>query len=175
VNRDTAHLSFTLVNANPLLDRITVTATGASLRMAEFESRWEHAIGGQFLTSAEIGKRNSVFATELMRTFKGLNVKPQANANGISEHFAVSTRTGALDVAPRVGKTSVLYGCPIEVYVDNIRMPTPFNLDDLPPASSLAGIEFYAGPASTPPQFGGVNRRCGVIVVWTKDGSAEPM
>ena len=60
-------------------------------------------------------------------------------------------------------------GRPMQVYVDGVAMPTPFNLDELPSPKNLAGIEIYSGPATTPPQYGGVDRRCGVIVVWTKD------
>ena len=60
-------------------------------------------------------------------------------------------------------------GCPMQVYVDGVAMPTPFNLDELPSPKNLAGIEIYSGPATTPSQYGGVDRRCGVIVVWTKD------
>ena len=34
----------------------------------------------------------------------------------------------------------------------------------------ISGIEVYTGAATVPPQFGGVDRRCGVIAVWTRDG-----
>lgn len=50
-------------------------------------------------------------------------------------------------------------------------MPTPFNLELLPTPKTLAGIEVYAGPSTVPPQFSGMNRGCGVILVWTKGGS----
>lgn len=170
---DTVRSSFTLLNANPMLDRVTVTATGRSLRMAEFDARRERSQGGQFVTAAEIEQRNSVFVTEIVRTFRGMAVKSQSNANGISDHYAVAGRADAFTVGNRPGKQPIL-GCPVEVYVDNIRMPTPFNLDDLPPPSTIAGIEYYPGPAATPPQFGGLDRRCGVMLVWTKSGSEAP-
>jgi hypothetical protein len=57
------------------------------------------------------------------------------------------------------------------VFVDNIAMPTPFNLDLLPSPRNLMGIEVYNGAATMPPQFSGMNRGCGVILVWTKDGN----
>ena len=166
---DTARLSFALVNANPVLDRITVTASGRSLRMAEFDERRANATGGQFMTGAEIEKRNSVYLTEIVRTFRGIAVKPETNSNGITDHYAVAGRADAFTVGNRLGKPP-LNGCPVEVYVDNIRMPTPYNLDNLPPPSTIAGIEYYTGPSTTPPQYGGMDRRCGVMLVWTKDG-----
>ncbi len=165
---DTVRLSFALQNATRVLEGMTVTATGRSLRMAEFEKRRENNVGGQFLTAAEIEKRNTVFATELIRTFMGLKVKPQASA-----YFAVSARGDGFGGVARPGKPPIL-GCPVEVHVDGVRMTTPFDLDQLPSPKDLAGIEFYTGPASTPLQFGGENRRCGVLMVWTKDGSEAP-
>jgi hypothetical protein len=170
---DTVRLSLSLIAANPTLDRVTVTATGSSLRMSEFEDRRAHANGGQFLTAPDIDKRNSVFATELVRTFRGMSVKQQTNSNGITDYYAVAGRADAVSAGVRRTGPPIL-GCPVEVYVDNIRMPTPYNLDNLPPPSTIAGIEYYTGPATTPPQFGGLDRRCGVMLVWTRDRSAVP-
>ena len=61
----------------------------------------------------------------------------------------------------------------MQVYLDQVPLPSPFNLELLPPPRDLAGIEVYAGPATIPPQFNGYNRGCGVILVWTKDGGAS--
>jgi len=58
----------------------------------------------------------------------------------------------------------------MQVYLDQVPLPSPFNLDLLPPPREIAGIEVYAGSATIPPQFNGMNRGCGVILVWTKDG-----
>ena len=54
------------------------------------------------------------------------------------------------------------------VYIDQAPMPTPFNLDLLPPPKDIGGIEVYGGSSTIPPQFSGPNRGCGVILVWTK-------
>jgi hypothetical protein len=77
------------------------------------------------------------------------------------EYFALSRREGA---NPSLG------ACPMQVVLDQVPLPMPFNLDLLPPPRDLAGIEVYAGPSTTPLQFSGYNRGCGVILVWTKDG-----
>jgi hypothetical protein len=61
--------------------------------------------------------------------------------------------------------------CFMTVLVDGVAMPAPFNLDLLPSPHDLAGIEVYAGPATIPPQYSGYNRGCGLILIWTKDGS----
>ncbi|MEA3245313.1 MAG: Plug domain-containing protein, partial [Gemmatimonadota bacterium] len=116
---------------------------------------------GEFMTTEEIEKRNSVYATELIRRFPSINVSPSYGKGAMAEWFAISKREGA---NPTLG------ACPMAVYVDYVPMPTPFNLDLLPSPRNIAGIEVYNGPSTTPPQFAGFNRGCGVILVWTKDG-----
>ena len=59
----------------------------------------------------------------------------------------------------------------MQVYLDQVPLPSPFNLDLLPTPKDLAGIEVYAGASTIPAQFAGYNRGCGVILVWTKAGS----
>ena len=89
------------------------------------------------------------------------------------QYFAMSARSGTTDEyrvrTPSGVREQTVQGCPMQVYIDAVAMPTPFSLDLLPPPNNLAGIEMYTGPATTPLQFGGADRRCGVILVWTKD------
>ena len=58
----------------------------------------------------------------------------------------------------------------MQILVDGVPMPSPFDLSLLPPPKEFAGIEIYAGAAAAPPQFSGVDRRCGLILFWTKAG-----
>jgi hypothetical protein len=48
-------------------------------------------------------------------------------------------------------------------------MPPRFPLELLPTPKEIAGIEVYDGPATVPAQFSGMDRRCGMVLVWTKD------
>jgi hypothetical protein len=112
------------------------------------------------MSADQIKARNSVFTTELMRAFKSVNVSP-SHANAITTYYALSAREGG---NPTVG------ACPMQVYLDQVPLPTPFNLDLLPPPNDLAGIEVYAGASTIPPEFNGYNRGCGLILVWTKEG-----
>src|SRR4051812_13679867 len=99
-------------------------------------------------------------ATELFRKFPSINVSP-SRTSSLTEYYALSAREGG---NPQVG------ACPMQVYLDRVPLPTPFNLDLLPSPKDLAGIEVYSGAATIPPQFNGFNRGCGVILVWTRDG-----
>jgi hypothetical protein len=56
------------------------------------------------------------------------------------------------------------------------RMDQGLSLDDIGPPSDIAGIEIYRSASQVPVQFGGtsVHTLCGVIVIWTKRGTARP-
>ena len=157
---DTLRLAYTLEPISATLDPMIVTEKAISLRLAEFEQR-RRAGFGEFMGTAEIDRINTVFATELFRRFTSINVGP-SRTSAITEYFALSRREGG---NPQLG------ACPFTVYVDQVPMPTPFNLDLLPSPKDLAGIEVYSGSATIPPQFNGMNHGCGVILVWTRDGS----
>jgi hypothetical protein len=60
----------------------------------------------------------------------------------------------------------------MKVIVDDVQMPTPFDLTLLPSPHELAGIELYTGPATLPVRYNSLDARCGLILIWTKDGSA---
>lgn len=157
---DTVRLAYTLEKLQPNeLQTVIVTSNSPSSRMVGFETRRKLGVG-EFMTADQIKARNSVFSTELMRTFKSVDVSPN-HTSAITTYYALSKREGG---SPTMG------ACPMQVYLDQVPLPTPFNLDLLPPPHDLAGIEVYAGAATIPPEFNGYNRGCGVILVWTKEG-----
>ena len=157
---DTLRLAYTLEPIAATLDPMIVTEKAISLRLAEFEQRRRAGVG-EFMGTAEIDRINTVYATELFRRFMSVNVGP-SHTSALTEYFALSRREGG---NPSLG------ACPMMVYVDQVPMPTPFNLDLLPSPKDLGGIEVYSGASTIPPQFSGTNRGCGVILVWTRDGS----
>ena len=158
---DTARLAYTLAEAagGTTLEPVVVTEKAVAARVAEFEAR--RKLGqGEFMTQAEIDARNTVFASELLRKFKAVNVA-QTTSSAMGGYYALSHREGG---NPSVG------ACPMQIYLDDVPMPTPFNLDLLPSPKDLAGIEVYSGSASIPMRFNGYNKGCGVILIWTKSG-----
>ncbi len=159
---DTLRLDYTLERGITSLAPAVIEEARVSLRMSEFEMRRKSGFG-EFMTAADIEKRNTVYTTELMRRFTSVNVGPSygSGGGGMAEYFALSKREG--------GSLSVA-ACPFTVIVDEMAMPTPFNLDLLPSPKWIAGIEVYGGAATIPPRYSGMNRGCGVILIWTKDG-----
>jgi hypothetical protein len=157
---DTLRLAYTMEQAPAtMLDPVVVTAKAQTLRMRGFDERMKSGVG-QFMDQAEIERRNSAYATDLFRKFLSITVSP-SHTTAMTEYYALSKREGG---DPTVG------ACPMQVYLDQVPLPTPFNLDLLPSPKDLAGIEVYSGPATIPPQFAGINTSCGVVLVWTKDG-----
>jgi hypothetical protein len=156
---DTVRIDYTLEKLS-MLDTVRVVDKRLSPRMAEFEDRRRYGVG-QFVTTEQIEKRNSVFATELVRTFTGLTVKMEGRTS-----VAISGRTSSTKIATKGGQQ-----CYTDVYVDGVHLPSPVNLDDLPSPKDLAGIEYYHGPATAPLQFGKMGSTCGLLLIWTKDGS----
>ena len=159
---DTLRVSYTMAEAPQVttLGTVVVTEPSRSERLAGFETRRKAGVG-EFLTGEQIDRANTVYTTELIRKFKSVNVSP-SHTSVITEYYPLSAREGG---NPTVG------ACPMQVYLDQVPLQTPFNLDLLPTPKDLAGIEVYAGASTTPPQFAGPNRGCGVILVWTKAGS----
>lgn len=156
---DTARLSYTLERADVTLEPVIVADRAPTIKMREFQQRMRAGIG-EFMTMEQIKARNSVFPTELFRQFKSVMVSP-SRTGAITEYFALSAREGG---NPQVG------ACTMQIVLDRVPLPQPFNLDLLPQPKDIYGIEVYAGSATVPLEYSGVNRGCGVILVWTRDG-----
>jgi hypothetical protein len=163
---DTLRLSYTLTEAPTELAPVVIAEQRRSFKMMEFDYR--RKLGeGEFMTQDQIERHNPAYATELLRQFGSIDVAPTSGGGGQDVYYPVSRRaTGGMTPT---GQAT----CFMTVIVDNVPMPAPFNLDLLPSPRDLMGIEVYAGAATTPPQFAGLNRGCGVIVIWTKDGVGE--
>lgn len=106
---------------------------------------------GNFLTRDEIEKRDAHDFVDLTRMIPSLRV---VNVQG--------RRT------LRFNGTSLPRDCPPQYVVDGMRIedgqPDEFTPQD------IEAVEFYSGPATTPPQFGKsfFSHTCGVIVIWTR-------
>lgn len=159
---DTVRLSYALVRSGMLLDTIRVREQRVSLRMLEFEQRRKLGTG-QFVTRDMLERRGSMYAKDFLRNLSSIIVSP-LQGDQFAGTVALSKREGGSVFGDGAG------ACAMQVLLDGIILPRNFNLDLLPPPKQIAGIEVYAGAATVPPQFGGPDRRCGVIAVWTRDG-----
>lgn len=158
---DTLRVSYTLARSISEMDTIRVREHRVSKRMYEFEGRRAQGVG-QFLTQEDIERRGSVQIADYLRSMRGVDVSRQTS-EAFAGNIALSRREG--------GSYSDGSGaCAMQIVLDGIILPRFFNLDLLPSPKQIAGVEVYSGAATVPPQFGGADRRCGLIAVWTRDG-----
>lgn len=163
---DTLRLSYMLARAPAELAPVIVTEKRLSARMKDFEYRRKLGFG-EFMTQEQIEEHNPGYPTELLRLFSSISVQPTSGGGGEYVYYPVSARaTGGMTSTGQAP-------CFMTVYLDNVPMPAPFNLDLLPSPHEIAGIEVYAGAATTPIQYAGLGNSCGIILVWTRDGVGE--
>ena len=164
---DTLRLAVSLERRGQSLDTVVTAATTVAPGLADFEAR--RAAGqGQFMSEAEIERHQSIAATELIRSFLSVNVRPIVGGAHGPVYVAMSRRGGGSGLGRHGGGME----CEMLVIVDGMPMQTPFDLNELPAPRELAGIELYSGDARIPLRFAGFDRGCGVILVWTKRGSS---
>jgi hypothetical protein len=128
----------------------------------EFERRRQLGVG-KFLTATDIEKRGSIDVGTLLRAFSELSVV-RDDATGVT---SLQSRRDQGNMLMATGAGA----CPVQVVVDNIPMPREADVELFPRPREIAGIEVYGGPSGVPAQFAGTDRRCGMVVIWTKDGS----
>jgi len=140
------------------------------LEMVGFYQRKELS-GGFFITPEMIEERHSERVTQLLQQVPGATVvQDQMGQNAV--HFR--TALGLMSL-PVTGGGSQAAPCWPRVYLDGLLMHEggysgPAFVDGLTQPFNLDGIEVYRSPTEIPPTFGGSRSRCGVIVMWSKQG-----
>jgi hypothetical protein len=160
--RDTLRLSFLMEPAVQALDKVVITEERRSLKMLEFEERRRQGVGF-FITQDQIERRNLPVAADYLRLAPSISLAPSPNPSGISDLVAISKREGGSVFGDGAN------ACAMQIVVDGVPMPPRFPLELLPTPREIAGFEIYAGAATVPVQFSGLDRRCGMILVWTRD------
>lgn len=109
---------------------------------------------GTFITRKDIEQQNPTRTSELFRRVPGFRVL----ADG-----SVSSLRGI----PSIRRGFSL--CEVAYYIDGLHAAAP-DVDVVIP-TAISGIEIYTGSATIPPAFRGFgNPKCGVVVIWTRDG-----
>lgn len=164
---DTLRLALILQPAVTTLTPVVVRERSASAKLRDFDERRRAGVG-EFFTQEQIEARNPTSVVDLLRQSKTLAISPEGD--------------GAVRAKSR---RNFAYNCYVQVYVDGIPLAspapfdpkgsTPLDLHDLPSPKDVMGVEIYAGAATAPnwlpvgPQA--AHAGCGVIMLWTRDGS----
>lgn len=151
------------VRAQPLLPvtimgRSEVPGRDAiSILIEGFERRRRLGLG-TFWTKEQIKRRNPSTLVDLLRETPGLTIS----------HRGGETRIGSS--SSTMGPSGIGACMPI-IWVDGMRI-NRYNSGDyiyqaVPRGPEIEAVEIYSGRSEYPPEFGGPEARCGVVVVWT--------
>ncbi len=145
-----------------------VTArAGPSTAMGGFYQRRARSVGGYFVDAADIERLNPRQASDVVREAPGIMLICQGTANRCKLR-AATVPPSVVNFDPMTGRLRQDGDCPMEYFVDGVREPNTFEIDDLRP-EEIGGVEVYVHGATVPIRFNaGVNTRCGVVVIWTR-------
>jgi hypothetical protein len=163
VGADTLEIEFRLRIMPVALDAVEAEVSGegvANPRLADTGFFQRRRLGqGEFLTRTEIDERPSTQRiTDLLLGMRGVMV----------------TRDGIVFRAPG---SSIMGSCTPRVYLDGmlsgLELALDFNGINSVPVDAIEAIEVYRGPAEIPPQYGGAQGTCGVLLLWMRRGDTQ--
>ncbi len=100
-------------------------------------------------------------------------MRVEVPSGGQSQEFLTSSRgvgsTATIGSSDPIHQVTVPVECYMQVIVDDVHLPTPTDLTLLPSPREIAGMELYTGPATLPVRYNGLDARCGLLLVWTRD------
>lgn len=152
VSDRTRSVSVTLDQRIDALEQVTVYGKASKRRsdITGFLQRRRAGIG-HFLTREDITKLGPFQFTDILRWVPGIELLAKSNF----DYTILATRaTGMLH-----------HGCEPVIYMDGARIADGVQINGVLRPADIAGIEIYAGPSETPPQYSDGN--CGSILIWT--------
>lgn len=168
---DTLEADFQLEEQANTLAPVAITSTPDTYGLnSEFLRRRSVSAGGTFLTRKDFEKDD----TQPLGDILAARI-PNAN-------IVFDPRTGRRSLASKrvasMSKGSAV--CYSQIILDGIRIFAPPPNTTQPPdidsflPEHVAAIEYYPGPATTPPEFGGTGASCATIVIWTRSTGTSP-
>ena len=152
----TIRVLVSLRKAAAVIDTVLVLAQ-SSRRLDQVGFNERRARGdGQYVTAEEIEKRNPSRLTDVLYGKRGIQI-----------YHGIASNTRGLTTVVTSIPIPKNYCIGVQVFIDAVPMPIPFDLDQVSPRS-IAGIEVYSGAATVPSVLRGGNTTCGVIALWTR-------
>jgi hypothetical protein len=156
--------------------RVAGKADSRNPKIAEFERRRANGFGS-FITQQRIDSSPGRRLSNFMASLPGLAVQ---HGMGSTATWAAGTRpSGSFQKFPAISARDAARGakygtCYSAVYLDGIAVYTGksgealFDIDAIQ-AGDVAGIEYYASAAQTPPELNvTTSGTCGIVVIWTR-------
>jgi hypothetical protein len=180
--RETVTVALRLAVQASALEPLSVTARQAPPRRASLEANGFYAREasglGRYLRREDLERSSATNLVHVLAAVPGVDV--QLDRRGVQIiTFARSRIAGTINRAQR--EQSDL--CMPTVYVDGARVGydrgdkfegTSPDINQIVSKSQLEAVELFRSTAELPPQYGGSNASCGVILFWTKRELDEP-
>ena len=100
-----------------------------------------------------------------VRIVRGAGGRYLATGGGRAGYgFTTSRSAGPSGPAPRA--------CYVVIYLDGLRLTTVPSLDDIP-VNQIMAMEFYRSASEMPVELNAIGSACGVLAIWTRDGSGK--
>lgn len=187
---DTAQL---VLELEPVVVELPDIVVSASMLPSRFdEVRRRQATGfGTYITRAHIDDRKPRKTSDLLRSQLGIEVGEEygrlavfstrgvmpslaatdAGAGQISRGLVEdsTTRTEGTGLVGQQQLTTITTRCRVPVVLDSQLMSEGFSVDDILP-EEIEIIEIYRGLATIPAQYLRYETRCGLVIVWTREG-----
>jgi carboxypeptidase-like protein len=140
-----------------MMDSVNVTAAPeANTAYGGFEGRKARGFG-TFITREQIEHKRPRVLSDLFRNVSGVKIMRD---NG-----------SPIIISNRFGDTRA---CPLRYFLDGTNYPLyDQSIDTMVQVTDIAAIEVYPGGATVPPQFAGRESTCGVIAIWTRQGTKK--
>ena len=142
--------------------------------MVQVANRMHSGGGGTYLLRAQLDSARGRPVSELLRArARGAHMVDWSAKGAVLIATARGVPGGKRPKADPFDPLSPT-GCFCQVYIDGIRVYSPTGGYSTTPdlrqfdAGILEAVEFYPGPAVTPPEFGGDAAMCGTLLLWTR-------
>ena len=165
------------------LDTVVVEGEGPRYtpRLAGFYDRRKTWPSGQYITWEDIERTGVPRLSDFFRTLRSIDLEcTNKFCTGYLLRPSTSRVLPSFSQAPRrssSGGSDVFAKqrdeCYAQYYLDGVQYYVGEEGIDGLPLDGIAAIEVYVGASQVPIEFSGRNARCGVVVMWTKDGSEQ--
>ena len=172
---DTVEVDILMLPTVQRLAEVQVKGKSRPAKLTEFDRRRAEGFG-HFISEDQLLNQQARLLSEVVNTIPGQQIY---RSNNSTAAWVASAR-GAQSVAGtfRLDPSDVNRGAPnnqcyAAVFLDGTPVFTGrrgellFDINSVPTAQ-IAGIEYYGGSASMPPEFNIGSNTCGVLVIWTK-------
>ena len=166
-----ADLLVTQTTAQPLPEVTIETRPVVRGKMAEFEERRTAGLG-RFLTQEQLMKSASSSFVDVLRSVMAIELIRSPTGEVYAAAGRMSVPGCALCGPARSANNTT--SCFVAVVLDGTMVyggggpnEPKYDLNWINPGT-LAGVEYYVGPASIPVRYNATRNTCGLLMLWTK-------